>query len=832
MSNNEEVKSYHDEFRDSYGEFALADNARSLPNIFDGLKLVHRRLLTAGQKAAPYSNKLRKSAVVTSQTVGLYHPVGDSVYESLARLVQPFANPVPLVMGQGNFGSTDGSSQAAQRYTEVAISQFGDRVIMDDFRQNAYTSRPNYDQTCNEPITLPTRLPLGIINGVGRGIGSGISACYPPHNPREVVDALLHYLSLKKEGKVCTVADLMKFIKGPDLPTGGVVNAAQLPALYCDGASPVLIRAACDIVEPPNSRSGYTLIFTGIPYESNTTQIIASIIEKCRPKKTKINGKEVEEPGTLQGIIKDVNDVSEKPPFQVVIPIIEVELKAGVDPHVARQRLYAETLLQTAKSFQSNWVDSNFTLLYKKNLVELFDAWLVHRINTIIMRTRNNLGQTANSIHQMEGVISVLGDTDEFIKIVRNSDNDADAVAKLRWHFKITDVQANYVLRLEIRRLTKLSVSDLSENIEKQKQKRVELLKILNNDEARLDMIIAETEEFVPMFKKYERKTLIEAFSASVPMLDMIEKEDVAVILQENGNLVRIPSDTFIPQNRGGKGRSNVTKSPILNVCQTSTHDKLLITTQSGNLLLTDALSINEKKGTSVQSLGLPDGHVPVAIAALPRDFEKQDNACFIMVTQKGQIKKSQASVAVPRVAQAVLGYKFTDDEDTVVASRFAYEESSVIIAALDGCANRIAIKDLRASGRASGGARGMKLGSRRLEGNMVVGMAILDNPEEQRLFCISARGLGRMIPFDDFPDTSRGTTGRIVQTIRKDDYLAGIEVINPRDTVNVFTAKGNTIAVEAAKLPTLNSRASQGSRIIDLAEDDYVLYVSRVPKD
>lgn len=731
------------------------------------------------------------------------------------------------VNNRPNFGSVDGSSAAAARYTEARLSKLAEWLFFDDLNNGAAVMIPNYDNEGEEPKYLPSKLPIHFINGVSNGIGVGFKSGLPPHNPTEVVNLLKALLTNIISEEVNTVDIIPQYLTGPDFPTEGEISTpAAIAGLYTTGYAQLYMRSSVEIIDAVNGRSGDTLVFTGIPDSTNTEQILNSIIEAVKPAKIKRGGKEVDAPPKITDIkaVRDESSLNTK--TKITIPKIVVELKNTANTAVTITKLYKYTNLQKDISYFTHCIDRYGKIVESATYLDLFNVWYEDRIQQIRRRTTYHLNKVSDRIHTIEGLLVALANIDKVIKIVRSAKDDKEAVDKLLKGFEgqLFTKQAEEIIKMRISRLTKMNSDNLTTELETLNVKYREYIEILKSKSVITSIILTEIEEFEKMIGTVPRRTTVTVFDAGdVEELDLVEKEDLVVSLDDNGFLRRHNKSFFKVQQRGGKGK-NTNIEGIIKTINTSTHDSIIITTDSGNIIRTTTLDIPDKpRGTHARSLGVPaeEDQVPVSIATLGRDIEKDKNMFFCMIADNGKVKRIKASDTVSKMRNDLICFKSVADE-SIIKSFYADKTSQIFIATYDGMGVMLNTDDIRVSQRNSGGSPGMVVSTKNFSDNAISDATAVNNPETDHIFIITVNGFGKRIKASNFPPTKPNTKGRIAQKLHDEQIVIGVATVEEEDVINIFTTKGKLISVNAKDVRVVQ-RDTYGTRMIDLDEDDMI---------
>ena len=791
----------HDEMKNSYIDYAMSVIVgRALPDVRDGLKPVHRRILYGMNELGITPDKPhRKSARIVGDVMGKFHPHGDSSnYEAMVKLAQPFATRYPLVDGHGNFGSIDGDGAAAMRYTEARMSPFALQMLR-DIGKETVDFIPNFDEEEMEPVVLPSRVPNLLING-SNGIAVGMATSIPPHNLSETIDACVKMI----DDEDCTVEDLMKIVKGPDFPTGAqILGRKGIEEAYRTGQGKVQVRAVAEIEETNRGKS--QIVVTEIPYQVNKARMLERIGELVRDKK-------------IEGI-SAIRDESNRKGMRVVI-----ELKRDANPRVTLNKLYKQSQLQENFSMiMLALVDGQPRIL---NLYQILEEYLKHQKNVVTRRTRFDLKKAEDRAHILEGLRIALDNIDEIIRIIRASYNDAKE--KLMDRFGLSEIQAQAILDMRLARLQGLEREKIEAEY-KELCERIAYYKELLADEKKLMGVIKD--ELLEIRKKWgdKRRTKITGDSGEMDIEDLIEEKQVAITLTHLGYLKRIPADTYKTQRRGGKGITGLTTREndfVRDLIMCSTHDELMFFTNTGKVHKIRAFEIPEAtrtaKGTpAVNFLNLMQRERVTTIIPF-RDF--RDDKYLIAVTKKGTIKKTAISQFDTNRKTGLIAITLRDG-DELVGIKQTSGTDNVIIITRNGKCICFSEEDVRPMGRIAGGVRAIRLE----DDDEVVSMQLVQ-PEEQ-LMVVTGKGYGKRTSVDEYKIQARGGKGLLTYDkakFKKTGRLIGAEVVTDEDEIILINSKGTVIRIEAKDVSVLG-RATQGVKIMRAGEDVEIISMARV---
>ena len=790
-----------DEVKQSYLEYAMSVIiSRALPDVRDGLKPVHRRVLFAMWELGLRHNvKFRKSAQVVGAVMARYHPHGDaSIYDSMVRMAQDFSMRHQLVDGQGNFGSMDGDAAAAMRYTEARLRGIAEEMLY-DIDKETVKFIPNYDGSYQEPTVLPSKLPNLLLNGT-MGIAVGMATSIPPHNLKELCDGVIRLIEHPKT----TIEDLTEIIKGPDFPTGGIIyNKRDIATAYATGKGGVVIRAKAEIQE--TKTGAFQIIVTEVPYQVNKAEMIEKIATLVQEKK-------------IEGI-KDLRDESNKDGVRIV-----VDLKKDTYPKKILNQLFNLTALQTTFHFNMLALVDGIQprILNLKNILEEF---VKHRQVVIRRRTEFDLNKAKERAHILEGLTMALDKIDLVIKTIRASNDKDEAKANLISKFKFSDRQASAILEMRLQQLANLERQKIEDELKEKLALIKELQTILASETRILAIVKQETDELKTKYGEERRTQIISHGVKEFTTEDLIPNEPTVVMVTTDGYIKRLPPDTFRQQSRGGKGVIGVTtkeEESVEQLITTNTHDNILFFTNRGRVFQLMAYDIPQGSRTSkgqalVNFLQLAPNEKVTSLLPLS-DLEKMKY--LIMVTTKGLIKKSSLEdfANVRRSGLIALKLKTDDNLEWVKPSSGGDE---IMIATKGGQAIRFKEKDVRPMGRTASGVRGMRLRS----DDTVIGMDIVEpkNPHLEFL-TIAENGLGKRTSLDEYKVQGRGGSGiKTADITKKTGALIYAKVIE-RDEANehdlmMMSTKGQVIRLPFKSINT-SGRATQGVRLMRFKEE------------
>lgn len=794
----------HSEMKTSYMDYAMSVIVgRALPDVRDGLKPVHRRILYGmGTMGVTPDKPYKKSARIVGDVMGKYHPHGDSsIYDAMVRMAQDFSTRYLLVDGHGNFGSVDGDGAAAMRYTEARMSQFSLQMVR-DIDKDTVDFMPNFDEEETEPVVLPARYPNLLVNG-SNGIAVGMATSIPPHNLGEVIDAACYMI----ENRDSTVNDLMKMIKGPDFPTGAIIMGKKdIEEAYRTGQGKVVVRAKTEIEETKKGRM--QIIVTEIPFQVNKARLIEKIAQLVKEKK-------------IEGI-SYIRDESNREGMRIVI-----ELKRDANPQITLNKLYKHTQLQESFSMiMLALVDGVPKIL---SLYDILLEYLKHQKIVLTRRTQFDLQKAEDRAHILEGLRIALDNIDEIIKIIRESYNDAKE--RLMERFSLSDVQAQAILDMRLARLQGLEREKI-ENEYAELQKKIKYYKSLLADEKKLMAVVADEMQEIKEKWADERRTKITAAVDEFDEADLIEEENVAVTLTHLGYIKRIPADTYRTQKRGGKGITGVTTREndfVKNLIMTSTHEYLMFFTNYGKVHKLKAYEIPEATRTAkgipaVNFLNLMQRERINAIIPIK---EFAEDRFLIGVTKNGTIKKTALAEFDSNRKTGLIAITLKDG-DELVDIRISSGTDNVIIVTKQGKCICFKEDDVRAMGRSAGGVRAIKLD----DDDEVVAMNLVQPGEE--LLVVTQKGYGKRTSVEEYKIQARGGKGMLTydkSKFKKTGELIGATVVEDDDEVMLINSDGIIIRISAGEVSKLG-RATQGVKIMRVKKDANIISMTKVIKE
>ena len=794
------------EMQTSYIDYAMSVIiTRALPDVRDGLKPVHRRILYAMHEAGMTPNKpYKKSARIVGEVLGKYHPHGDSsVYDATVRLAQDFSTRYPLVDGHGNFGSVDGDSAAAMRYTEVRMAKITGEML-EDIDKETVDFMPNYDGSMQEPTVLPSKIPNLLVNG-SAGIAVGMATNIPPHNLKEIIAAVVKIIdNIVEENRDTEIEEILKIIKGPDFPTGGMILGTRgIEEAYRTGRGKIRVRAVTDIETMPNGKS--RIIVSELPYMVNKARLIEKIAELVRDKK--IDG------------ITDLSDQSSREGMRVVI-----ELRRDANANVILNQLYKHTQLQDTFGVIMLALVGNEPKVM--NLMEMLNYYLKHQEEVVTRRTQYELNKAEERAHILKGLLIALDNIDEVIKIIRGSQTVQIAKSELMERFGLTDVQSQAIVDMRLRALTGLEREKLEAEY-KALMEQIEHLRAILADRKLLLGVIKE--EILVIRDKYgdERRTSIGFDEFDISMEDLIPREDVVITMTKLGYIKRMSHDTFKAQNRGGKGIKGMQKLDedyVEELFMTNTHHYLMFFTNTGRVYRMKAYEIPEASRTSrgtaiVNLLQLMPGEKISAVIPIEK---YNDDEYLLMATKKGLIKKTPIK-EYANVRKTGLAAITLREEDELIEVKYTDSDHDVFMVTKYGQCIRFNESDVRPTGRTSMGVRGMNLVDR----DEVIGMQI--DSQGTELLIVSEYGMGKRTSIDEFTAQNRGGKGvKCYKITEKTGNVVGVKAVDEDNEIMIINTEGIIIRMKCDGISELG-RVTSGVKLINLPEGDKVACIAKV---
>ncbi len=792
------------EMQTSYIDYAMSVIVgRALPDVRDGLKPVHRRILYAMYEDGLTSDKpFKKSATCVGDVLGRYHPHGDaSVYDAMVRLAQNFSMRYMLVDGHGNFGSVDGDPPAAYRYTEARLSKISNEMLRDIDKETVDWD-PNFDETRKEPRVLPSRFPNLLVNG-SSGIAVGMATNIPPHNLKEVINACVCVL----ENPEATLADLMQHITGPDFPTRGIImGRSGIRQAYATGRGKVVVRARTEFEEHGQGRT--RIIVTELPYQVNKRQLIKNIADQVHDKR-------------LDGI-SDLRDETDRNGMRIVI-----ELKRDANPQVVLNRLFAQTAMQTTFSINMLALVNNQTQPKILSLRHILDEYLTFQENIIVRRTRYDLRKAEERAHLLEGLLIAQDNIDEVISIIRTSYDNAKQ--RLMERFNLSDVQAQAICDMRLISLQGLNREKL-ENEYKELEDKIHYFKDLLADPEKIKGVLKD--ELIALRDKYgdDRVTEIQDVADEIDIEDLIEEEQCVYTLTHGGYIKRMPVSEYRTQGRGGRGiRAMATKDEdfVDTVFTASTHDYILFFTSKGRVFVKKGYNIPEAgrnaRGTNI--INIIQTENGEKISAMIRGRGRDDDGYLVFVTKRGTVKRMEQS-ALKNIRSNGLRAIILDEGDSLISVLQTTGEENIFIATYNGMAVCFNESDLRPLGRNAMGVRGIRL----REGDYVVGAG--NSLAGEAVLTITEKGYGKRTLLSEYSIHGRGGIGiKNYQVTDKTGGIADVKMVNPGEDILVISDDGTIIRMAVDHISVLG-RSTQGVRIMRLAEGSRVISIERTERE
>ena len=797
-----------DEMKSSYLDYSMSVIvSRALPDVRDGLKPVHRRILYAMSELNLEPNKAyKKSARITGDTMGKYHPHGNSsIYDAMVRMAQDFSMRYMLVDGHGNFGSMDGDGAAAERYTEARLSRLS-MELLSDIEKETVDFVPNYDEEFTEPSVLPARFPNLLVNG-SSGIAVGMSTNIPPHNLTDVIAAVLHRITHMQEGTETDINDLIGIVKAPDYPTGGaILGTTSIHEAYRTGRGRVVLRAKAEIEPMSGATNREQIRVTEIPYQVNKASLVKKMAELVKDKK--VDG------------ITDIRDESNRNGVRIII-----ELRKDANANVVLNQLYKMSPLQESYGIiMLALVNKEPRIL---NLAEVIEYYIHHQKDVITRRTQFDLAKAERRAHILEGLLKALDHIDEIIKLIRSSSDTAEAKAKLIERFAFTDLQAQAIVDMRLRALTGLERGRLQGEYDELQVLIAELRRILS-DEAYLLSVLKDELTLVKEKFGDTRRTAILHDPGEINMEDLIDDAQSVITISNLGYIKRIPLETYRSQGRGGRGVMGMQTREedwVKDLFVANTHDHILFFTSTGRAHSLRAFEIPEAgrhaKGMPlVNLLNLPGGESVVGM--VPVTKESWDGF-LIMVTSKGLVKRTELSQFQKINKNGLIAITFKED-DTLISVLRSDGERELFIASRNGKGIRYNEKQVRQSGRTSMGARGMKLKT----GDEVIGATLADG----QVLLVTQNGYGKCTPLESFRGKSRGGLG--VTTYKPSDKtgpVVGIEAVTENDGLIIINSDGVILRIRVADISVQGPYAT-GVKLINMNDGVTVVSMAKITDD
>ncbi|MEW5814594.1 MAG: DNA topoisomerase (ATP-hydrolyzing) subunit A [Spirochaetota bacterium] len=794
--------SIEDEIKASYLNYAMSVIvSRALPDVRDGLKPVHRRILYAMNEMGLRSDRpFKKCGRIVGDVLGKYHPHGDqSIYDALVRMAQDFSLRYPLVHGQGNFGSVDGDPPAAMRYTEAKLYKVAEEMLR-DIKKNTVDFGPNYDDTILEPLVLPAALPFLLVNGAS-GIAVGMATNMAPHNLVEVANAIAAVI----DNPEISIKEIMRYIKGPDFPTAGIIFGVKgIVEAYETGRGRITVRAKCSLETTKSGKE--TVIVSELPFAVNKANLIVRIADLVRERK-------------IDGII-DLRDESDRNGMRIVI-----ELRRGIIPKVVLNQLFSMTQLQQNFSINNLALVKGIPKIL--NLKDLITCFIEHRKEVVIRRTKFDLEKAEERAHILEGLKIALDNIDEVIAIIKKSSTVETARVNLVKRFSLSEKQAQAILDMRLQKLTSLETKKLMDEL-LEIQAFITYLKALLSSETKiLGVVKQETLDIARDYGDARRTEIIPDEVQEINIEDLIQKEDMVVLISNRGFIKRIPVSAYKSQSRGGKGLSSATlknEDFIVHLFIASTHDYILFITSEGKAYWLKVHEIPEAsrtaRGQQMKTLLAISANEEITAVVSLQEFT-EDN-CIFMATGRGVVKKVTTSDFSNARTRGIIAIKL-DSGDRLVSAMLTSGKDEVVLVTRGGNALRFKEESVRAMGRASRGVQGIRL----VKGDELAG-ALTVNTEEQMLL-ISGNGYGKRIEYDNFSAHGRATKGQIAyKTSEKTGEIVGTLSVKKEDDLVCITSQGNALKLKLKEIPVMG-KAAHGVRIVNIQKPDAVVGMARV---
>jgi DNA gyrase subunit A len=791
-----------DEMRTSYLDYAMSVIiGRAIPDVRDGLKPVHRRLLWGMHELRnTYNQPHKKSAKIVGEVMGNYHPHGDAaLYDALVRMAQDFSMRDPLADGQGNFGSVDGDRPAAMRYTEVRMARLAE-LLLEDIEKDTVDWQPNYDESRQEPLVLPARFPNLLINGAN-GIAVGMATNIPPHNLSEVIDGTIALV--RNPG--LSVAELMEHITGPDFPTGGIIRGRSgIGQAYATGRGSITLRARADF-ETVGKREA--IIVTELPYQVNKARLLEKIAELVREKK-------------IEGIA-DLRDESDRDGMRIVM-----ELKTGAVGQVVLNQLYRLTALQTTFGV------INLSIVGGRpqtlNLKQTLEAFIAHRREVVLRRSRFDLRNAEQRAHILEGLLIAVDAIDEVIQVIRSSSSPAEARDALCQRFGLSADQAQAILDMRLSRLTGLERDKIREELAQLRELIARLQAILADEHRLLDVIVEELETARATFGS-PRRTEIVAEEGDLSIADLIAEEDMVVTVSHRGYIKRTPLSVYRSQRRGGKGVTGMEireEDVVAELFVASTHQPVLFLTTRGRAYIKTVFEIpaagRASRGKALVNFIDVEADEKVA-AVLPIPGFEEDHY-LVTATKLGQVKKTDL-MAYSNIRSSGLIAVNLQEDDELIGVRITNGQHEILLATREGMAIRFHEDQVRPMGRDTRGVKGIDL----REGDQVVGMAVVEKGGPGSVLIVSEKGYGKLTGVDEYRSQNRG--GKGLMTIRiteKNGPVVSLRLVNVEDHLIILTSGGKVIRIPVVGI-RVTGRVAQGVCLVRLGDQEQVVGIERL---
>jgi DNA gyrase subunit A len=794
-----------EEVKNSYLTYAMSVIvSRALPDVRDGLKPVHRRILFGMNEMGLHADKpYKKCARITGDVLGKYHPHGDmAIYDSLVRLAQDFNMRYPVVDGQGNFGSVDGDPPAAVRYTEARMNRIAEEM-MRDINKETVDFGPTYDGSQTEPLVLPAAFPFLLANG-SSGIAVGMATNIPPQNLREICAAVDKLIADPN----APVEDLLKIVRGPDFPTGGIILGRKgIRDAYTTGRGKIIVRAKVTVES--SSAGKDSIIVTEIPYQVNKSNLIIRIADLVKERK-------------IDGIV-DLNDESDRHGMRIVI-----DLRKGVSPKVILNQLFAHTALQASFGVINLALVKGLPKVL--SLKEMLEHFIAHRKEVVTRRTRYDLARAEERAHILLGLKIALENIDEVVAIIKKSKDVETARMNLMTRFALSEKQSQAILDMRLQRLTSLEIKKIVDELAEVLALIAHLKELLASEKKLLGLVREETSEIAKKFGDDRRTEIIEEEAEEINIEDLIAVEDMAILISNRGSIKRIPVTAYRRQGRGGKGSSSANlreEDFIEQFFIASTHDYVLFITNRGKAYWVKVHEIPESsrqaKGQSIKVLLSIGSEEEITAVVSLRNFT--DERFALMATRRGVVKKVKISEFVNAKTRGIVAINL-DQNDGLVTALLTSGKEEVVFVTRKGYALRFNEEAVRAMGRASRGVQGIRLSDK----DELAGVAMVRKGEQMLL--LSEFGFGKRTEYDNFSPHGRGTRGQICyKASERTGEVIGVLSVNPKDDLVCITSQGNALKLSLSGIATLG-KAAMGVRIVNITKPDVVVGVARAVKE
>lgn len=795
-----------DEVKQAYIDYSMSVIvSRALPDVRDGLKPVHRRILySMEEKGLRYSGPTRKCAKIVGDVLGSYHPHGDaSVYDALVRLGQDFSQRYPVIYPQGNFGTIAGDPPAAYRYTEAKMEKIAEAMV-EDIKKETVDFIPNFDDSTVEPTVLPGKFPFLLANG-SSGIAVGMATNMPPHNLKEIASAISAYI----DNNDITIDELAKHIKGPDFPTGGIIYGTKgIKQAYKTGRGKVIIRSRFKI--ETDKRGKESIVFTEVPYQVNTTNLVMKIGELARDKQ-------------IEGISNVNDESSDRAGLRIV-----VELKKGAIPKIVLNQLFTKTQLQ------ANFGVINIALVNGRpetlNLKQLVKYFVDHRFEVVTRRTQYDLRKAEERAHILRGLIIALNNIDEVIEIIKNSKDIPEAKNALMKRFNLSEIQAQSIVDMKLGRLTSLEINKIKEELEELELLIEHYKDLLANPAKIYALIKEETQELVEKFGDERRTDIVPDEVEQLDIEDLIQNEEMVILISNLGFIKRIPSSAYKIQNRGGKGSSTaklVEDDFIDQVFTAVTHDYIMFISNLGKAYYLKVHEIPEAtrttKGTHIKALLAIDAEEEITAIVSFKEFSP--DIFLIMATSSGTIKKIPIDTFANAKTRGIRALNLKDS-DHLVSAILSTGSDNIMLVTKQGKALRISGNTVRPQGRTAGGVKGINISD---SDELAGAVRVVD---KQSILLITANGFGKRIDFAEFAEHGRGTGGQKIYTVtERTGEVIGVITVFDDDEVVCITGQGKTLRLKVDSVGIMG-RAAQGVRVLNIDAPDFLVGLDVVARE